>query len=61
MIGIDDLAVFGDEQGSQVAVGILDLLERRDLGEERYQQQSKQQTGQGQGDHDPEPLGYFFL
>ena len=61
MIGIEDLAVVGDQQGGQVAVGILDLFERRNLGEEGHQQQAQQQAGKRQGDQDPEPLGYLFL
>ena len=61
MIGIDHLAVFGDQQGRQVAVGILDLLEGRNLGKESHQQQRKDHTDHRKGDDDPEPLGYFFL
>ena len=61
MIGIEDLAVIGDQQGSQVAVGILDLFERRNLGEKGHQQQRQDQKGHRQRDQDPEPFGYFFL
>ena len=60
MIGIEYFAVFGDKQGGQVALGIFELLEGGDLGENRHAQQGDKEDHNGRQDDSPEPFCRFL-
>ena len=60
MIGIEYFTVFGDEQGGQVALGIFELLERGNLGEQRHAQQGDKEDHNGRQDDSPEPFCRFL-
>ena len=60
MIGIEYLAVFRKEFRGQVALGIFEFLERRNLGEDRHAEQGHEENGNGRQDNPPEPFGRFL-
>ena len=55
-----DLAAVGNHLRGELAVRVLQLLERRDLGKDPNEDQESQDQSHGGGDKDPEPLGYFL-
>ncbi len=55
MIGRKDLAFFGDDLGGELAVGILQLLDGRDLCEGPDDPQQEDDQGDGGEEKDPEP------
>ena len=59
--GCQGLAILGDDLRSQLAVRVLQLLERGDLGKQPHHQQHEEQGGEGDCHQDPEPLGYFLF
>ena len=61
MEGGEHLAPVRDYLRSQLAVRMLQLLERRDAGEKRDEKKQERDQHEGRGDQDPEPFYDFFL
>ncbi len=55
MVGCEDLAFLGDDLGGELAVGILQLFDGRDLGEGPNDPQQHEHQGDRGEEKDPEP------